>query len=111
MKKIIVFFCLLIAFSGCNIGGNININVTDENIIEVSIRNSEFEPNNILIEKGIIVKWTNYDSQGHTVTIDGLFDSKTITKGKSFSYTFNEIGEFEYYCKIHPDMKGTIVVQ
>ena len=108
------FICLLflIIFSGCtSIDENIKVSITDEKIVEVAIRESDYNPKDISIEKGTTIIWTNYDSQGHTVTIDGLLDSKTINKGKTFSYSFNDIGEYEYYCKIHPDMEGTIIVQ
>ncbi|MCA9459022.1 MAG: cupredoxin domain-containing protein [Nanoarchaeota archaeon] len=112
MKNLLLIISLLFFFSACTtIDENVELSISQENLIEVSIRDSQFNPNDIVIEKGTTVKWTNYDSQGHTVTIENLFDSKTITKGKSFSYTFNEVGEFEYECKIHQDIKGVIIVQ
>ena len=111
MKTLILILLLLFAFTGCSIDENVDISITDENIIDVAIRDSNFNPDNIVINKGTTIKWTNYDSQGHTITVDGLFDSKTITKGKSFTYTFNDIGEYEYYCKIHSDMKGIVRVE
>lgn len=112
MKKIILILILLLCFTGCdNIQINTEISSVDEKVVEVVIRNSNFNPSEISIEKGTTIIWTNYDSQGHTVTVEGLFDSKTITKEKSFTYTFNDIGEYEYYCKIHSQMIGTIVVK
>ena len=56
----------------------------------------------------------------HTVTsgspgdpdAGNLFDSGEITKGDLFSYTFNQVGEFPYFCKIFPQfMKAVVKVQ
>jgi plastocyanin len=30
--------------------------------------------------------------------------------GGTFSYTFTEAGQYEYFCSIHPWMTGTIIV-
>lgn len=39
------------------------------------------------------------------------FDSGTIAPGETFSYTFDQEGTTEYYCKIHaPDMQGEVTV-
>lgn len=39
------------------------------------------------------------------------FSSGDIPPGESYSYTFSEEGEIEYYCEIHaPDMQGKITV-
>ena len=39
------------------------------------------------------------------------WDSGDIQPGKEFIATFTKPGTFEYYCKHHPDMKGTIIVK
>lgn len=39
------------------------------------------------------------------------FNSEPISPGGTFSYTFEDEGEIEYYCQIHaPDMQGKITV-
>ena len=43
----------------------------------------------------------------------GLFDSgpmAVIGSTNTFSYTFNEIGEFDYICPPHPWMEGKVIV-
>ncbi|PXF23886.1 MAG: hypothetical protein CXX68_01165, partial [Thaumarchaeota archaeon] len=35
---------------------------------------------------------------------------KELSFNGGFSYKFNEIGEFEYYCEPHPFMIGKIIV-
>ena len=48
----------------------------------------------------------------HSATAnDGSFDTGLLGKGKSGSHTFDESGTFQYVCKPHPFMKGTITVR
>ena len=40
-----------------------------------------------------------------------IFDSGRITEGEIFTHTFNEVGEFPYYCTVHPQfMRKTVIV-
>lgn len=78
----------------------------------VSIQNFAFSAPTVRIKKGARVTWTNLDSAPHTATSDaGTFTSATLAKGASYSFTFNTVGNFPYYCKLHPSMKGTIIVE
>lgn len=74
-----------------------------------------YEPNLITIAPDTMVVWKNEDSAIHTVTsVDGAtysFDSDIISAGKSFEHTFNTIGTHDYYCIVHPWMKGTVIVE
>ncbi len=40
----------------------------------------------------------------------GLFDSGTFTTLRTWSYTFTQAGSYQYYCTLHPNMVGTIIV-
>jgi len=71
----------------------------------------------ITIYPGDSVKWKNADTAFHTVTsvtqsgeIDGLFDSKFINAGSSFEQKFTELGDFYYFCSLHPWMNGVVHV-
>ena len=79
----------------------------------VAIPDFSYAPQTLRVPVGTSVTWTN-DHQGvaHTVSSsDDLFDTGTFASGATFSYTFDESGTFEYYCKIHPFMTATIVVE
>ena len=81
--------------------------------LSVSIGNQAvgFSPEDAEVQIGTSVTWTNDDSSTHTVTDkNAQFDSFDIAPGASFSLTFTEVGVFEYYCKFHPMMEGTITV-
>ena len=79
--------------------------------ITVSIRDFAFNPAVITITKGTEITWVNEDSASHTVASEGSFDSGSLSKGQSFSYTFTEAGTFDYKCSIHTSMKGKVVVE
>jgi plastocyanin len=71
-----------------------------------------YSPANFAVKAGSTVTWVNHDGSSHTVTSQGstLFDSGNIPTGGTFSYKFTQPGTYQYYCTIHPWMKGTIVV-
>jgi plastocyanin len=80
-----------------------------------------FSPNPINLHIGDNVTWTNRDSTPHTVTSgvngrpDGRFDSSPnfnplMAPGQTFEHTFTEAGGYPYYCALHPNMIGTVIV-
>lgn len=80
-------------------------------VVRVDINNFAFNPVNIKIPKGTTVIWTNNDGSDHTVTSDtAVFDSGTLNRGKTFEFTFNEIGTFDYHCSFHSSMHGEVTV-
>ena len=80
--------------------------------IEVIIQGSTFIPDTQNIPAGALVLWYNDDSVDHTVTArDNSFDSGRISPNETFEYTFEQTGEVEYYCKIHPSMVGKITIE
>jgi plastocyanin len=61
------------------------------------------------------VTWTNNDAVHHTVTSSAApagasFDSGNINQGATYSCTFTTVGTYQYYCKYHSWMTGTILV-
>jgi plastocyanin len=76
----------------------------------VEIKNFAFDPNTLTIAVGQTVTWTNQDSATHTVVGDGGIDSGDLSKGDSYSKTFDMAGTFDYHCSIHPQMKGQVIV-
>jgi len=79
----------------------------------VNMKNIEYVPKSITVKAGEPVNWTNGDSVAHTVTSDSgtEFDSGTMDPGAKFSYAPKSAGTINYFCEIHPNQKGTIVVQ
>jgi plastocyanin len=78
----------------------------------VKISDSGFDPKELTVTPGTTVHWTNSSSKAFTVTSDkGDWDSGDIQPGRDFTATFTKPGTFDYHCKNHPDMKGTVVVK
>jgi plastocyanin len=78
----------------------------------VQIDNFTFKAPVVTVKPGTTVTWTNRDDIPHTVVSkNGVFKSKVLDTGDSFSFTFAKPGQFGYYCSIHPHMTGTIVVK
>jgi plastocyanin len=77
----------------------------------VTIRNFMFAMD-VTVTPGSTVTWKNLDGEPHTVaSLDGLFRSKALDEGDSFSFTFDKPGVFKYICSIHPNMKATVTVK
>ncbi len=77
----------------------------------VNIKDYAYDPSTITIPAGTSVTWTNLDTVPHTVTsTNGKFDSGILGQGRIFNYTFSDPGTYNYYCTIHPYMKGQVVV-
>jgi plastocyanin len=76
----------------------------------VDISHFAFHPPTLKVKRGAKVVFTNSQNVTHTATGSG-FDTKGITPGSSVTVRFNQKGTFAYHCKIHPFMKGKIVVE
>ena len=79
--------------------------------VEVKIVDFAFDPPTLTVPVGTKVTWTNTGVQHTVLSLDGVFSSKILDRGDTFSFTFDKAGTFKYMCGLHPDMKATIVVQ
>ena len=91
---------------GCPSGGEPGAN-------EVFMRAFAFDPAEITINAGETVTWTNMDIViPHTATsgnpgdadLGSVFRSANLSQGDTFAHTFDEAGEFVYFCERHPVM-------
>ncbi len=81
-----------------------------------------FGPQNLIVKAGSTVKVVNDDFVLHTVTStdadpsnaqpapDGLFDAGILGNGESEQIKFDKEGTYNYFCAIHPYMRGTVTV-
>lgn len=76
-----------------------------------------FVPLNSEILRGTTVTWQNQDNIGHTIQsindkgiIIPMFNSPVLKTGETFSYKFDKLGVYHYYCSIHPWRIGVVTV-
>ena len=76
-----------------------------------------YDPSSLIIFRGGEIIWRNDDSSSHTVTSgniiegpNGIFDSGLIRAGSTFSFKFEESGNYEYFCMIHPWADASVTV-
>jgi plastocyanin len=78
----------------------------------VIIDNFTFTPKELTVPVGTTVKWVNHDDIPHTVMdTNKSFRSKPLDTDDTFSFTFATAGTFNYFCSLHPQMVGKIIVQ
>jgi plastocyanin len=77
--------------------------------VTVSIDNFAFAPTDLTVAPGTTVVWTNHDDIPHTVTsTEGVFKSHALDTDDSFSFTFEKVGSYRYFCSLHPHMVGMV---
>jgi plastocyanin len=76
----------------------------------------------VLAKADTEITWENNDTAAHTATSgggedapspDGYWDSSLIMAGSSYTKSFEgfEPGIYDYFCMVHPWMKGTIILE
>jgi plastocyanin len=65
------------------------------------------------VKAGSFVTFYNDDLTDHTITEDvaGGGDTGRMRGGSSQTVRFTVAGEFNFYCTIHPTMRGKIIVE
>jgi plastocyanin len=87
--------------------------VTKSGPTDVTITGFAFGPNTIKVAAGQAVTWTNNDDTPHQVTIAGAGGQRSdvMLKGQSATLKFDGAGNIvDYFCGLHPGMKGKIEV-
>jgi len=70
-----------------------------------------FDPPSVTVNTGESVTWMNTDGVPHTSTAAAEHRwGGLMYLGESFTYTFDEPGQYLYFCEMHPAMAGTITV-
>lgn len=82
---------------------------------QVTIKNYQFKPSETKVKTGTTITWTNQDDTKHNIA----YDSGTLMgqegplfgRGETYTMTFDQPGTYNYHCRPHPYMKGTVIVE
>jgi len=77
-----------------------------------------YAPLNMEISVGTTVTWVNDDSVPHNIQsqdengkVTDIFNSPPLNTGDRFEFTFDESGEYHYFCSFHPWRVGLVTVK
>jgi len=81
----------------------------------VEIRELAFHPAVLEVARGDTVVWINRDIFPHTASSTGEagseWDTGTLSQGQEGHYVATRAGDWAYICKLHPVMRGRVVVR
>ena len=78
----------------------------------VTMDGTTFAPATLRVKRGDRVVWVNRDPFPHTVTAsDKSFDSGSMDADTQWVLVATKAGHFDYLCRFHPTMKGSLDVQ
>jgi plastocyanin len=77
----------------------------------VSIRAMQFQPAELLVHQGDTIVFMNQDMLVHNITEEKTkaWSSQSLANGESYKIVISE--SVDYYCSLHPVMKGKILVE
>lgn len=81
---------------------------------QVRIKDIDFSPRTITIERGQSVTWRFLDrSVVHNVTSRGRprFRGSPTKRSGTYTVRFRKPGTYRYVCTVHPNMRGRVVVR
>lgn len=78
----------------------------------VRIEGMKFVPERLEVAPGDTVRWTNADFVPHSVTAsEAGVESGDLAQRESWLLVARKKGEMHYICRLHPVMKGLLVVK
>lgn len=96
------------------------LDMTGKSEVTIRLKDLQFAPARIVVSQGTKVTWVNDDPIVHFVNSDPhpnhnalpALNSAALQQGDSYSFTFNQPGEWAYHCSAHvpQNMLGRILV-
>ena len=79
---------------------------------EIAIDNFAFTPPTLNVRRGTRVTWINHDDVPHMiVSTKGKFaSSPVLDTDQRYAATLHAAGTYDYFCSLHPQMRGRVVV-
>lgn len=111
MTRIVTPRVGLAALAAFVLGGLLPALATSSETIEVRMKNLIFAPAEVRAHVGDTIAWVNDDILVHTATARSGAWNFNLPKGSTQRLTLTKAGSFDYFCRLHPNMKGRIVVE
>lgn len=97
------------------------LDLTGKQEVPIDMRDIKFEPAAVVVSPGTRITWRNRDPVTHFVNTDPHpshnvvpeLNSLDLGQGQSYSFTFNQPGEWGYHCSAHfpSGMTARVIVQ
>lgn len=79
---------------------------------QIVIKDFAFAPKELTVAAGTTITWVNRDDEAHQLmSQDKVIHSAALDTDDKASITFKDPGTYSYFCTLHPQMTGTIVVK
>ena len=144
MRLVRIATLLTLAFAGCSSGDDDDTQIPEPEVpepppppgddgggggggevtvVDVMIHDDFFDPADITVAAGTMVRWTHAAVDEHSVTsgdnpaasdAGALYDMDLKAAGDTCEHTFNDVGLNPYHCKYHfysHGMAGTVTVE
>lgn len=79
-------------------------------VLVVKITDLSFSPSTVTAKVGDIIEWVNEDFLDHTATADDEGFDLAVAAGASARLEVKRSGVISYFCRVHPNMRGTLNV-
>jgi plastocyanin len=79
--------------------------------IQITVENLVISPAEDLAKVGDTIEWINKDVFAHTATARNGDWDVTLPPNKTLTSVLKKAGTIDYYCRFHPNMKATLVVE
>jgi plastocyanin len=82
--------------------------------LTIAIGNFTFSPASIEVPVGTKLTWANEDDVPHVVVSSdgsGIIRSPALDTDQKYTAVFDRPGRYRYFCSLHPQMTGTVVVR
>jgi plastocyanin len=77
----------------------------------LTMQNIAYDPTSLSVATGSTITLDNKDSVTHTFTVDGQDVDVTVDGSTTGTATIDlAAGSYDFHCKIHPSMTGTLTV-
>ena len=102
-----LLLCIILILNGCSTPSEKSMPKTHL----VEIKAMQFQPSQLAVQKGDTVIFTNKDIVVHDVTEEKNKSWASLPLSPNQSYSMVVYESADYYCSIHPVMKGKLLMQ